>query len=217
MFTVCIFEFLNNWLASTIAASAWASNIPFRGLGNVEMCGEEAFHGTLLPSDTGCLHAYYISLSVFIVIVVILSILNLKQQTLFQLFMAALFFIAVSLMIIFCVVRLAADGLDACKEVSFGSNMTTEHDHGILQLETVSPIGWLLSLQVFAYSFSCQTALPSLLEPVEQKKHLHRFLFFAFMTVLVVYMAVGIVLSLWFGASTQETITLNWVSGNGDD
>lgn len=211
MAVACIYEFFNNWMAAVVAASAWASNVPFEIIGStLKMCGQDAFHEVILPTNAECLNAYYISLSVFAVIVIILSFLNLKQQGIFLFFEMIFFLVTVLLMVAYCIGRLSMRGADACDELGYG-NRTVAEDI-ILESETFNFVGWLANIQVFAFSLCHQTALPSLIEPVKPKKYLHVFLLVTLVIIMSIYILVGVVLSLWFGAATQEIVTLNWVS-----
>ena len=74
------------------------------------------------------------------------------------------------------------------------------------------PKGWVVSVPVFLFAFMLHSGISSLTHPVRQKKYIHWLLTAMFGTALVSFMTLGIIVPLWFKASTQETVTLNWVS-----
>ena len=213
---LCVHNFLARWVFATVAGSAWASNIPFGDEGIVTKCDENAFQHTVLPFE--CLFAYYISLAIFAVIVVTLSLFDVKEQAFIQFLLGVLRFITIAAMVIYCIVRLAGDG-DACLDVLGITNITGNGNFSeSINIEMAStvfkfgPKGWLLAFPIFTYGFVFHTGLSSLSHPIKQKKYIHWFLFAVFAMAFVTYLLLGLVVALWFRASIQETSTLNWVS-----
>ena len=211
-----IFSFLVCWTFATVAASAWATNIPFSSFGAAEQCAEDAFSSTILPSNGGCLYAYYLSLTVFGVIVITLSLFELKEQAIVQLTLGLMRFAAVVVIITYCIVRLAQGG-DACLDAMEASNFTS------ISMNLMSDItmkfdvdGWLIAVPVISFAFLFHTGLSSLTHPIKQKSHLSWLLVAMFAVSSVCYLSLGVVVPLWFRASIQETCTLNWVSACGD-
>lgn len=49
------------------------------------------------------------------------------------------------------------------------------------------------------------------MHPVRQEKHRHRLVVSVFFVSVACYLALGIVVPLWFRVATQETCTLGWV------
>ena len=80
MFTLV--GFLTLWSFAIVAGSSWSINIPLN-FGNAEQCSEDAFLHNTVPSG-GCLYTYYFSLAIFALIVVTLSMLDLKEQAVIQ-------------------------------------------------------------------------------------------------------------------------------------
>lgn len=212
LIVLSLHNFLARWSFAVVAASAWAVNIPFRHFGSVEMCDEEAFLHNILPSG-GCLHAYYFSLAMFAVIVVTLSLFDIKEQVIIQVILGCLRFITIISMIIYSVVQLAEGG-DACLE-SMGMNypnVTSPFNVDIsYEVLKFGPRGWLLGIPLFTYAYLFHTAIASLSHPLKPKKYLPQLLLSVIIVALVCYLSLGIILSLWFRASIQETSTLNWV------
>lgn len=204
-----IYTFLAAWSFSTVAASAWAINIPFKNFGGVEKCAEDAFSHNVLPSGS-CLYAYYVCLTLFGVIVVTLSLFDLKEQAIVQLSLGVLRFATVVAIVLYCIVRLAEGG-DPCTDLNANSTLPikAEIKPTILKFD---PSGWVLTIPVFAYAFLFHTGIASLTHPVKQKKYLDWLLVVMYLAATFCYMSLGVIVPLWFRASIQETCTLNWVS-----
>ena len=210
-----VYCFMAGWSFSTVAGSAWASNIPYN-FGALNICDSDAFQHRVLPSG-GCLYSYYFSVFLFGVIVVTLSVLDLKEQALVQLFLGMLRFITVGIIVIYSIVKLAEGG-NVCEKIAFEemeeTNYTTPQ-HVISFKDIVlkfDPIGWLTAIPVFTYAFLLHLGIPSLTHPVKQKKYLSWLMVAMFVAALISYMSLGVVVPLWFKATIQETATLNWVS-----
>ena len=217
-----MFGILANWSYASVAGSAWSSNIPYN-FGKLTKCDDDAFHHTVLPSG-GCLHSYYFSVFIFGVIVVTLSIMDLKEQLFWQLLMGFARYFTVIAILVYCFVKLVkAHGNDVCDLVV---NENTTLDNGsYIPLYNASrytsfeeivtkfnPKGWLVSLPVYLFAFEIQSGVSSLTHPVKQKKYVHWMTAAVFVTALFCFMSLGIVVPLWFKATVQETVTLNWVS-----
>ena len=223
---VTIYTFLSCWSYATVAGSAWASNVPFN-FSTLKVCGDEEFHHQLLPEQGGCLSAYYFSLSLFGLIVIFLSVLDLKEQVIVQVVLGSARFLTVGAIVVYSIVKLSlSDGSDACEESIPLYNLTDgTGDNSTMRFNTTSTNdddivfkfdlkGWVAAIPVFTYAFIVHTGISSLTHPVRQKKYLHWMLAAMSTTALLSYMALGVVVPLWFKASVQETITLNWVSHN---
>ncbi len=76
-----VYCFLALWSFSTVAGSAWAINIPYKFGGVERTCNEsDSFQHTVLPEEQSCTDAYYFSLFLFAIIVVTLSLIDLREQ-----------------------------------------------------------------------------------------------------------------------------------------
>ena len=213
---VTIYSFLALWPASTVAGSAWASNLPFNyTIGNdtiIKQCGESEFQQTLLPPEP-CLNSYYISLTIFGFIVILLSLLDLKEQAIVQMTLGLLRFITIAAIVIYCIVNIAefkskclVDGIPSVNETHFITNSTHYPP-----LKLFDFFGWITSIPVFTYAIILHSGIPSLTHPVRQKQYIHWLVAAMFSTVGLCYLVLGVVVSLWFSADIQETCTLNWV------
>ncbi len=207
-----VYSFLALWPASTVAGSAWASNIPFN-FSTVKQCNEDDFQHALLPPEP-CLNSYYICLAIFGVIVIFLSLLDLKEQAIVQMTLGIFRFITIGAIVVYCIVNIAeignkcsVDGLPSVNETPYIKNAS--HSPPIRLFDF---FGWMGSIPVFTYAIILHSGIPSLTHPVRQKKYIHWLVAAMFTTVGVCYFVLGIVVSLWFSADIQETCTLNWVS-----
>lgn len=217
--------FVGMWAFSTVAGSAWSSNIPFNFAG-MTVCDDEAFHHRLLPvNDGGCLNSYYFSLFIFGVVVVTLSLLHLKELAVVQLFMGLLRFFTVGAIIVYSIVRTAQGG-DGCVGDNIPPALNSSNDafslYNLTNATEIMPYkdmivkfdgkGWLGTISIFSYAFIIHFGVASLTHPVKNKKYMPWMVLGMFVTALALYMSLGIVAPLWFKANVQETVTLNFVS-----
>ena len=211
MFTLS--GFLTLWSFATVAGSSWSINIPLN-FGTAEQCSEDAFLHDTIPSG-GCLYAYYFSLAIFALIVVTLSLIDLKEQAIVQLVLGVMRFITVGAILIYCIIRLAEGG-DACLDTLKGTNLSDTFETQNVGIKDAvvkfDMRGLVLAVPVFVFAFLFHTGLPSLTHPVRQKKYLHWLAVAMFVASTVSYLGLGVIVPLWFRAAIQETCTLNWVS-----
>ena len=215
LMVVVVYCFMASWSFATVAGSAWATNIPYN-FGAMDICNSSAFQHRVLPQG-GCLYSYYFSVFLFGIIVVALSLLDLKEQALVQLFLGSLRFITVGMIVVYTIVRLAQGG-NVCEKIAHGLDpkVFTNFSMHILSFQDIvvkfDPQGWLTAIPVFTYAFLLHLGISSLTHPIKQKKYLHWLMAAMFLSALVCYMSLGVVVPLLFKATIQETVTLNWVS-----
>ena len=218
-----LYGWLGNWSYASVAASAWASNIPYN-FGKMTLCDDSAFHHHILPTGS-CLYSYYFSLVLFGVIVTTLSIMDLKEQLIVQVLMGLARFLAIFAVMVYSLYYLFnANSRDACEGdlpfvntslvnelymPLFNASLYISYEEIVKKFD---PKGWVVSVPVFLFAFEIQSAISSLTHPVKQKKYIHWLLTALFATSLSCFISLGIVVPLWFKASVQETVTLNWVS-----
>ena len=223
--------FLACWAFSTVSGTAWASNIPLN-FGTLHQCSHDAFHHRLLPTGTpeldSCRNAYYFCLFLFSLIVIPLSLLELKEQAIFQMCLGVLRFATVTIIIIYCIVKIAQVG-DICGQTDNETQINTSsllndtqyysNASTLVQSITIRDIifkfdwrGWVTTVPIVAYAFIVHQGIPSLTHPIKQKQYFDWLILFTFGSIAFAYLSLGIVAPLWFRATTQETITLNWVS-----
>ena len=221
MITLTVLASMFAWSMVTVVSSALATNIPFN-FGPFNQCSHDAFQNTVIPESEGCRHIYYLCLMVFALIVVPLSMMDLKGQLIFQVALGLLRMLLIAILVIYCIVYLVHK--DKVNEISNEnvnnqamtncSNMTNPSqmyhlDDAIVRFDWRE---WLTVIPAIAYSFIVHHSIPALTHPIKQKKYLRWFVVCSFGLVGLCYLTLGVVMPLSFGPETQETATLSWVS-----
>lgn len=205
------FMFTGIWSDATVAGTAWATKLPFHYISPYLTCSDNAFLHHILPSG-GCLYSYYLSVIMYACVVVTLSLLDLKDQAIFQIIFGLLRFLTIVLIAMFCVVNLI-QGEDACMAYDYDTNETTLQNVDISAVVLQFNVsGWLQSIPIFTFGYMFLTGIPSFVHPIRQKAHLHWLLMAVVISVFASYLLIGITVSLWLRAAVQENCTLNWVS-----
>ena len=204
------YSFLACLSYATVVGSALSVNIPLN-FGSMKECSGDDFLHQIFPHDSHCGNAYQFCLFLFAVIVVPLSLLDLKEQAIVQFLLGALRFITLGAIIIFCLVHLfPGDPLDI--------KIKNETNYSITSLKEIATQfdfdSWIVSIPVFIYAHILHQGIPGLTHPIKEKKWLRGYFNLLFLTIAVLYMTLGIVGSLWFRDTVIETVTLNWVSVN---
>ena len=137
-------------------------------------------------------------------------------------------FTTVAIIIIYCIVKIAQVG-DICGQTDNETQINTSsllndtqyysNASTLVQSITIRDIifkfdwrGWVTTVPIVAYAFIVHQGIPSLTHPIKQKQYFDWLILFTFGSIAFAYLSLGIVAPLWFRATTQETITLNWVS-----
>ena len=230
LITMIIFTFFVALSLSTVAASAWATHIPLN-FGPFQQCPHDAFHHHVIPDDSECRLAYYFSLTLFALVVIPLSVMDLKEQAIIQTMLGLLRVSLLAMIFIYCIVKLS-EGNNICElpetmNISNHSNSskscTSEGSEGnitagstILELhDIVIRFDWrgrLVGVPLFTYPFLLHHSVPSLTNPIKQKQYLWQFILCTYGFLGICFLSLGVIVPLWFKAKTQETVTLNWVS-----
>ena len=221
-----IYSFLAGWSYSTVAGSAWSTNLPFNTSSLIQ-CNDSQFHQSLAPSEAGCLASYRLCILFFAVIVVPLSCLDLKEQGFVQMLLGLLRFFIIASMVLYCLVNLIRGRDSSPQGGSNTTNMVSLFERPLGKdfgqqgscnssdsdfVTSFHLKGWLIAIPVFTYAQILHQGVPALTHPIRQKKLLRWFMMAVFATTSLCYMVLGIVVSLWFRSGVQETATLNWVS-----
>ena len=155
---------LTTWTFTTVSASSWATNIPFHYISSYLTCSDQAFLHNILPGK-GCLYAYYISLTLFGLVVVTLSLLDLKQQAYIQLLFGLMKLVTIAAVVIYSLFHLIQGG-DACWAYESDTNHTLSNIELSSIVAKFDVRGWLQSISVFIFGYVFQTGIPSLIHPV---------------------------------------------------
>ena len=218
-----VYCFLALWSFSTVAGSAWASNIPYN-FSDVVMCSDDPdpFKHVLLPKEPTCRNAYHFSLFLFSIVVVTLSLVDLKDQAILQMILGFLRFFTVAAIVIYSVVKVS-QGNDVCAidEVPPGDNSSSYpeiplYNYSSLSVRSVilkfDPKGWVTAIPVMAYAFILHQGIASLTHPIRQKQYMWHLITAMFGVAVMCYLLLGVTAPLWFKQSIQETVTLDFVS-----
>ena len=210
---------------AVVVGSAWATNIPLN-FGPFNQCSYDAFHNEMIPAEDGCRNTYYFCLMLFGLIVVPLSMMNLKEQAVIQAIFGLLRFLMIAMILVYCIVKLFEGG-DICQETLInpdqcnatesyeGSAGNVTAENGIEMHEIVTrfdPREWLVAIPVLTYPFLLHHSIPSFTHPIGKKKYLWQFILCTYSFLGVCFLCLGVVVPLWFRAETQKSVALNWVS-----
>ena len=203
---------------ATVAGSALAVNIPFNFTGFIEQCDNNDFLTSFLPTDVPCRNAYWISLGIFAIIVVPLSLLELKEQVIVQVTLGIMRFATIGGMVIFSLANFAMNDQNRCLmtcdniwgEMNEDENCTNASSTQEI-FTKFDGVSLLVAVPVFVFSYSCHEGIPGLTHPVKQKNYLRAYINALFVVSGILYVLIGVSVSLWFRQCTVETCTLNWV------
>ena len=210
----------------TVTSSALSANIPLN-FGPFTQCSYDAFHNVIIPEEDSCRYSYYFCLMLFGLIVVPLSVMNLKEQAVIQAIFGLLRIVMIAMIVVYCIVKLIEGG-DICQDQRINPeqfNATEscyfEGSAGNFTAGTVidmydiitrfDPRGWLVAIPLITYPFLLHHSIPSFTHPIG-KKYLWPFILCTYIFLGLCFLCLGVVVPLWFRAETQESVVLNWVS-----
>lgn len=216
LLVLIVHSFLTCLSYSTVTGSAWSVNLPLN-FGTLEECSSDDYFHEILPGGA-CLNAYRFCLLLFALVVVPISLLDLKEQAIVQFLLGILRFVTLGAIILYCLLYMIKGYMVAdCRDpvptkgnVSAGwyKNVSTVED----MLFQFDFNGWVVSVPIFVYAVALQQGIVSLTHPVKQKNLLRSLFNTLFAVVISLYIVLGIVVSFWFRDGTNEICTLNWVS-----
>ncbi|EDV23112.1 uncharacterized protein TRIADDRAFT_58062 [Trichoplax adhaerens] len=208
---------LASWSFTTVAASTWSSNIPFGNTTTLRQCTPEDFADNVIPTELGCLNSYRLCVGIYGVLVIILSCLELTEQKIIQIIMGLLRFFVVTFM---CINSLYAYAVAHGNSHSVGNSVDIGQMNNLpdynTTLSNANPVfysfeGWLQAIPIFVYAELMHLGLPSMLEPVADKRNLHRLIVGVFCIMGFIYIFIGITISIRFQGSVAQIATLNWI------
>eukprot|EP00731_Ephydatia_muelleri_P012370 Em0006g1264a len=191
-------SFIVLWTYSTVAGSAWSTNLPLN-FGPLRMCTEEEFQDNIYPKGSGCLAAY-------------------RTLASFRPYSGGLRFAIIGAMVLYALFNLGIGGLQG--GVPLSANGTESNLTGNVLSDFVygfSFTGWLSAIALFTSALIIHPGLSTLTHPIKNKKPLGWFVLSIYGTVAVFYVLMGVILTLWFGSDVNSTITLNWVPSTKSD
>ena len=204
----CVYQFFSYWASSTVAGSAWASNLPLN-FGSLRQCHEKDFHDRNLPSG-GCLGAYRFCIMLFGLIVIPLSLVELTEQKFLQILLGLMRFLTFGCLVIYSVVNLIErPGYNPYNETSTYNRSYHEYGQEIFKFNIK---GWIGAIPIFVFAQILHSGIPSMTQPIKGKRWLGWFFAVVFSSTTILYLSLGVTMSLWFKGSIEETATLNFVS-----
>ena len=161
----------------------------------------------------------------FAVLVIPLSLLDLKEQAVIQFLLGVLRFLTLGSIIVYCVVNSFMGNvvdvdiglLDILPVNRSNDSFDVLYDAG--NLTSLAEIatnfnfnGWVVGIPVIVYAFILHQGIPGLTHPIKEKRWLRGYFNILFVTITSLYLVLGVTGALWFRDIVNETITLNWVS-----
>lgn len=219
------------WSYSVVVATAWATRIPFN-FGPFQQCSYDAFHNHIIPELEGCRHTYYFCLMLFGLIVIPLSLVDLKEQAAIQTILGLLRVLLIVLVLVYCVVKLTqgdnsrelqetlisknnSNHSNSSESCSFVKNCTAGRTLELQDIVVRFDLkGWLEAIPVLTTSLMIQHSIPSFVHPIKQKQYLWWYILCAWGFLGFCFLCIGVIVPLCFRGEVQETLTLNWVSHN---
>ena len=225
LLVLTVYSFLACLSYSTVTGSAWSVNIPLN-FGSLRQCQSHDFLGHIIPVDHHCRNTYRFCLMLFAILVIPLSLLDLKEQAIVQFILGVLRFATLGAIIIFCLahsfmgkiidIPFDAPTIIPHNETDNGSYIILNDTANVTSLtEIVTHFdfdGWVVAIPVIVYAYILHQGIPGLTHPIKEKHWLRGYFNILFVTITAFYLILGITGSLWFRDIVNETVTLNWVS-----
>ena len=219
-----VYGFQGSWAYATVAASAWATNIPFN-TPTLQQCHQDDFNG-YVPLTVECANTYRLCVFIFGVIVVILSLIDLTEQFIIQVTMGIMRFVTMVCMMIFCVVRVIeshgqppifSTNITSLTNVSVPDNSSnsSHSSHHLSFGEAFYHFDfrvWLIAIPIFVYSQLTHMGVVTLSGPMRPKKYMKQFFAFLMSSTFGIYSVLAISVAMYFQYKVNDTASLNWVS-----
>jgi len=166
----------------------------------------------------------------FGLIVIPLSLVDLKEQATIQTILGLLRVLLIVLVLVFCVVKLTlgddsyelqetpisknnSNHSNSSESCSFVKNCTAGQTLGLQDIVVrFDWKGWLEAIPVLTISLMIHHSIPSFVHPIKQKQYLWWYILCAWGFLGFCFLCIGVIVPLWFRGEVQETLTLNWVS-----
>jgi len=202
-YEACMFCYLLGtlWLYSAVAATSLTAYVPVVGLDVGETCDSEENH---FPEN--CQYAYYIWMAIVACFVVPTSCMDLTDQVILQVAMCLFRFLAMGLICVTTIVAMARNPIEP--------SVTGPPYFAYTELFNFSGFGLILTTSIFAQLI--HYGVPGIVQPVRDKSKLVWIFSIGCTITMLMYLALGILCSMYFGHDTKQLITLNWTGYNGD-
>ena len=196
-------------MTNPIIGTGLGTNIPIN-TGIFRQCSEDDFGHYLHPTG-GCWNTYSLFVLIFAAIVVPISCLELKQQAVFQVIMAIARFVVLLAMAVYSVIS-AAD-----TQYHTGTSNITVTSEGDIPYTDFNINGFLAAVPVFMYAQMLEGAIPSLSQPISNKRNLVLLYTIAFVVTSFLYGFVGVTVAIYKRNDVKEVCTANWEDLTGSE
>ncbi|KAL9658360.1 hypothetical protein ABK040_015680 [Willaertia magna] len=198
---LCLYLYGGLWSYAAVFAESMASHVPLPISG---------WFTCNVYTDTSvtCDILYKIYIGIYAIIVIPLTCLNLTEQKPLQIFLTIFRYVALALMIVTIFVSIFVDPYSRYPE---NPHFAMErHPPYVSPTSLALPSGFYILLPICIYSQILHHSVPGLCEPVKNKKHLPGIFTSTFITTLLFYCLLGIVLAVYYGDNIQATCSLNF-------
>jgi amino acid permease len=184
--TICTYMYGTLWAYSTVFANSFSAA------------------GDYYMSKTS---TYYVFLFIFSCLVIPVSLLEFSEQLYLQVSLAVFRVIMVFAMVFSIVCAYLSPEEN---QFDLPQDYTDHHNTTIFFECQFSNLYLLMPITAFAFLF--HHSVPSLAEPVTSKRQLNSLFQTSLIITLVFYVALGVIISAYFGESTLSSSNLNWKS-----
>jgi len=184
------------WLYCAMMGTTLLQVVPIPGLS----LGENCSSSILSP---GCSSAYKVWLGVIAMVLIPLTLRDLKDLGMAQILLTFVGYSCIGMMLISVCVAMFVQPYPGVHDVS-GSPPY------IAPQKMVIPGGFGLLFSTTVFTQMCHIAVPSLTQIIKEKKRIRRVVIGGMATTYVLYAVLGLLTNLYFGSKVAVMITLNW-------
>eukprot|EP00475_Leptophrys_vorax_P030417 TRINITY_DN4554_c0_g1_i1.p1 TRINITY_DN4554_c0_g1~~TRINITY_DN4554_c0_g1_i1.p1 ORF type:complete len:531 (-),score=127.29 TRINITY_DN4554_c0_g1_i1:35-1627(-) len=191
-YQICIGIYLFGalWSYASVFGTSMASHVPFPGIYGGHTCDLYS------DSSAACRSLYIFYLCIFMVVVVPLACIDLKEQKPVQITLSLMRFLAIG-----------------CMVISIWSVWSsTSHPQSPAP---AASIGGIISfLPVAIYSQIFHHSVPGLTNPLKKKTDAPKIYGSVMLTTCILYSVLSVTVGLYFGGSIEEACTINWTKSD---
>ena len=192
---------------ASVAASAWSINIPVN-TSVLSQCSQTDFTLKHFPTNQRCFNLYRVCLSVFGILVITLSSLELNEQKYIQALFAVLRFIALTSIVIFSTFIIIHNKYNPNNPMPLTLNNTNSTVAQLLSRFDV--IQWFVALPIIANALNLSSGIPSLTHHIVPKERLKQMYIAVYLTLWFFYATIGVLVSIAFLNLVNENAALDW-------
>ena len=202
-----IYSTLTLWSFAAVVGTSWSTNIPIN-TSYVIKCHETDFTKQLFPTIEECAHLYRICVTIFGLLVIALSLLELNEQKNIQVFFSVVRFTALISIITFSTYLIVHNAIHPNATIPAEIRSVNSTATSILYRFNFN---WLItSIPIMCNSLNIHLGIPSLTHPVHPKTHLKRLIIAIYITIWFIYSVLGITVSTAYRNLVNENLTLTW-------